>query len=278
MKRRKYLSGLFTFVCLLLANMVCAQGTEIHGPYQLEVTWDKTTVLVFPGNVLSIDRGHKALLAQKDDVAGNILKIKGGERHFPATNLHVVTDRGVLYQFEVRYSDYPYKTTHYIESADQHTLQFDFPHSKADFINCVNQIMGRKAKSKKTANKYKMGLSLLGIFQKDGVLYFQLGVENHSQIPFEIKELKAVVKDSKQVKRTSSREEAMEYRFSYFENGTDLNFGSPKVIVLAFPQFTIADKKHLHLLLSEKQGDRVISIKLKGKHLLKADSLSHVQL
>ncbi|MCH7400858.1 conjugative transposon protein TraN [Belliella kenyensis] len=265
--------------CLLLISFWTCKGLWAQEqPFPLEVTWDKTTVLVFPGEVISIDRGSRALLAQKDEVAGNVLKLKGGVRYFPVTNLHVITDKGVLYQFEVRYADRPLKTTHHMLEAGRANLLLNNEHNKVSFHYAVHQIIGNKVKVEKRVNKYQMRMSLLGIYQQEGMIYFHLGLENNAPLPFEIKELTATIKDKKQVKRTSSQTTPLEHTYNYFENGKQVISQKPKVVILAFPQFTIADKKQLHLQLNEKHGDRTLTLKLKGKHVLKAKRLADVQL
>ncbi|GAB2632868.1 conjugative transposon protein TraN [Belliella aquatica] len=265
---------MFLLLLMVLAPLAVfgqQQSKIISHPTPLEVAWDKTTVLVLDGNILSVDRGSKALLAQKDAAASNILKLKGGKRYFENTNLHVVTDQGLVYKFEVQYSDYPMKTTYDLMQSEKLTL--DFPHDQADFLNCVNQIIGNPMRSIKKQRKHRMAYHLFGIYQKDGVLYFQLGLENQSNIPFEIEEINAVIRDKKQVKRTSVREDFIPQRYEYLQQGSNLSSKDTKVMVLAYPQFTIADKKQLHLLLHEEKGDRNMSLKIKGKRLLKAKRL-----
>lgn len=246
MQRFKSILGQsLTFISVLFWNIQNSEAQQksrvIAYPTPIEVTWDKTTVLLLDGSILSVDRGNRYLLAQKDQAANNLLKLKGGQRYFPNTNLHVVTDLGLVYKFEVRYTDAPQKTTYDLMQGEE--LVLDFPHNQADFLNNVNQIIGKKIRSMKRKQKYRMDFHLLGIYQQDAVLYFQLGVSNKSEMPYEIKELKAKIKDKKQAKRTSIREEDVASRYEYFQGGKSLQAKDHKIIILAYPQFTIADKK-----------------------------------
>jgi conjugative transposon TraN protein len=279
MQRFKSILGQsLTFISVLFWNIQNSEAQQksrvIAYPTPIEVTWDKTTVLFLDGSILSVDRGNRYLLAQKDQAANNLLKLKGGQRYFPNTNLHVVTDLGLVYKFEVRYTDAPQKTTYDLMQGEE--LVLDFPHNQADFLNNVNQIIGKKIRSMKRKQKYRMDFHLLGIYQQDAVLYFQLGVSNKSEMPYEIKELKAKIKDKKQAKRTSIREEDVASRYEYFQGGKSLQAKDHKIIILAYPQFTIADKKQLHLLIDEDHGDRNLYLKIKGKQLLKSRRLTTI--
>lgn len=44
----------------------------------IEVTWDKTTVLIFDSPIQSVDRGNRFLLSEQDSKALNMLKLKAG--------------------------------------------------------------------------------------------------------------------------------------------------------------------------------------------------------
>jgi len=74
-------------------------------PVKLEVTVNKTTNLVFPIAIISIDRGSESIVVQK--ATENILRIKAVSPAFAETNLSVVTSDGKLYSFLVNYSPDP---------------------------------------------------------------------------------------------------------------------------------------------------------------------------
>jgi hypothetical protein len=94
----------------LLIGIFCLYS--ITGTAQsLEVSWDKTTVLIFDSRIQSIDRGSRLLLGQQDDKALNLLKLKAGSKELPETTLHVLTADGDLHEFQVKYSESPMKTT-----------------------------------------------------------------------------------------------------------------------------------------------------------------------
>src|SRR5690625_3087336 len=81
--------------------------TSLVKPYQLDITWHKTTLIIFPESIQSADRGDKYVLAQKVKGTDNILKVKAGQKDFKQSNLSVITKDGKVYSFTVNYSDDP---------------------------------------------------------------------------------------------------------------------------------------------------------------------------
>src|ERR1044072_5277671 len=76
-------------------------------PYPLVVTYYKTTNLIFPYNIKSVDRGSKDILVQKAKGVENILQVKAGKMGFDETNLTVITADGKLYSYLLNYVDTP---------------------------------------------------------------------------------------------------------------------------------------------------------------------------
>ena len=86
-------------------------------PYGLEVTFDKTTHLIFPAAICYVDLGSNNLIAGKAEGAENVLRVKAAVRDFETeTNLSVICDDGSLYSFNVKYADEPEKLS--VEMAD----------------------------------------------------------------------------------------------------------------------------------------------------------------
>ncbi|MEJ7829531.1 MAG: DUF4138 domain-containing protein, partial [Segetibacter sp.] len=82
------------------------QATIIE-PYPLKITLNKTTNLIFPYSIKSVDRGSADVLAQKAKGVENILLVKAGKENFAETNLSVITTDGKLYSFVVDYINNP---------------------------------------------------------------------------------------------------------------------------------------------------------------------------
>jgi len=80
---------------------------EITRSYPLQITTGKTSSLIFPGIIKSVDRGSREVLAQKAKDVSNVLHVKAAKEDFSETNLTVITADGLLYHFTVRYAADP---------------------------------------------------------------------------------------------------------------------------------------------------------------------------
>ena len=79
-------------------------------PYALEVTFNKTTHVIFPSAIRYVDLGSADLLAAKADGTENVLRVKAALRDFSReSNLSVITEDGAYYTFNVKYADEPQK-------------------------------------------------------------------------------------------------------------------------------------------------------------------------
>ena len=77
-------------------------------PRQVEVSFNKTTHLIFPAPVQYVDLGSTDIIADKAAGAANVVRLKAAVRDFQAeTNLTVITADGRFYAFDVRYADDP---------------------------------------------------------------------------------------------------------------------------------------------------------------------------
>ena len=76
-------------------------------PYHVNITLNKTTHLIFPCSIKSVDRGSGEVLAQKAKGVDNILLVKAGRENFTETNLSVITTDGKLYSFLLDYTSNP---------------------------------------------------------------------------------------------------------------------------------------------------------------------------
>lgn len=69
-------------------------------PYGLEVTYDKTTHIIFPSAVRYVDLGSPNLVAGKADGAENVIRVKAVVKDFRnETNMSVITESGSFYTF-----------------------------------------------------------------------------------------------------------------------------------------------------------------------------------
>lgn len=282
MKRNIFL--LILTLCAVLLQKGNAQTAEkalfeqafIHA-YPIEITWDKTTVLVFPSAVESADRGSKHILTQKDKKASNVLKLKAGKRKFTESNLNVITADGKLYHFTVSYCENPSGLTldmgKQLEKEKQVALFENLTLNPDQVGAYARKIAPLKPFLRKKERDHWMQLHLQGVYIVEGVLFFQFGLTNRSRIDYNIDQLRYSVKDRKLAKRTAERQEEKTPLLSWFECGEcgeGVSGQHSNTLVIAFKQFTIADKKEFVVQVLEKSGDRHLTLRIKGRDILKA--------
>src|SRR5690606_31821693 len=98
------------FILIFTSKPVYSQGgfeKSFIQPYPIGITYSKTTNLIFPYAIVSVDRGSKDVLVQQAKGAENILHVKAGKEDFEETNLTVVTAEGHLYSYVLHYTDQP---------------------------------------------------------------------------------------------------------------------------------------------------------------------------
>ena len=117
--------------------------------------------------------------------------------------------------------------------------------------------------------KYNMKSSVIGIYIKENVIYYQLYIENNGPVDYDIDLLRFYIKDKKKSKRTAVQEN--EQKPLYIAgNISKVKAGEISVIVFALDKFTIPDKKYLAVQIMEKNGGRHFLMKVNNKKIMKA--------
>lgn len=254
---------------------VKANSQPVTETPNIEVTFNKTSSIVFPAVITSVDRGSRDVLAQKAKGVNNVLQLKAGRTNFKETNLTVITADGKLHHFFVRYADEPSTfTIQAVENAedDQKTipLLFQTEMTEADMENYSRSILSSQKKIRlKSTGKYDMRLSLQGIYIQDNIMFYHLKVINKSNIPFHTDMLRFFVKDKQKAKRTASQE-VIEAPICHYGNAEMIKGKSSQDLIYALPKFTIPDAKVLTIELMEKKGGRHLQLRIKNKTIVKA--------
>lgn len=266
------------WIAFLLSRISFAQINDEAkmATYPIQVGWDKTTVLVFPSEVSSADFGSSAVISQKDKAAPNVIKLKARERFFSSTSMYVITVDGKLYPFTVSYTDFP--DVRPIDMGRQLNMGSSEALLKGLSMRptSMNRILDELSHSGSGVKSWgkKQGQVRLGkgtMVEKNGMLFFQVVVDNWSGVYFLPDQWKFTVQDKNQSKRTAIRQLSIEpVAFSDFKGVLGK---STSLAVFAFPGFTISDAKELKVQVFEKKGDRNPEIFYSGKELLKVGKL-----
>src|SRR5258706_5798250 len=145
---------------------------EIVKTCPLEITFNKTSSIIFPALIKSVDRGSRDVLAQKAKGVGNVLQLKAGRENFPETNVTVITADGNLHLFIVNYSEQPKSLTVDMSNSDQSTqLLFQTKMTETEMENYASNIVKAKRRHIEKESKYKISLALNGVYIKDDVMF-----------------------------------------------------------------------------------------------------------
>src|SRR3970040_1351302 len=228
-------------------------------PDSLKIGYSKTTNIVFPFAIKSVDRGSEDVLVQKGKGFENILQIKAAKQEFVPTNLTVVTADGKLYSFLLSYDEQNPQlnlSVNTTEPLKQHVLFSSGSGNEQELQLYSKFALYDKCRIRgERESKYGIKLHLNGIFIQNDVMYYRIVVVNHSKIKYDIDQFRFFIRDSRKVKRTASQEIEIT-PLHILNNYETIDEESENTFVFAVAKFTIPEKKYLAIQLMEKDGGR----------------------
>ena len=307
MKSKKIIIAIVLFLGILSINAQTSDerysgvsqtipNSSVVLPYALEVTYEKTSHLIFPSPICYVDLGSDNLIAGKAEDAENVLRVKATVRDFETeTNLSVICNDGSLYAFNVIYSNEPKQLTVEMQ---------DFLHSKA--MNRSGNLPGNKSSVyfselgnvspllvqliMKTiwynnnreikhigSNNFGVQFLLRGLYTHNGLLYFHTLINNQSNMFYNLDFITFKVVDKKIAKRTAIQEVALQPVRSFNDVGS-IRGNSMERSVFVLQQFTLPNDKVLLVTLFEQYGGRHQTFLLENEDLIRAKSIDHLKM
>ena len=258
-------------------------------PYKMEVTYDKTSHLIFPTAIRYVDLGSEYLIAGKAEDAENVLRVKASVRDFePETNFSVITNDGRFYSFNVYYSSYP-------EALSYDLLTMQKAVDKANGNDVLFEELGNNSPSlagllletiykndKRIvkhigAKSFGIQFILKGIYIHNGKYYFHTELRNKTNVPFQIDFINFKVVDKKVAKRTVVQERPM-IPLRTYKPLDEIGGKLTEQNVFLLDQFTIADDKVLLIEIFEKNGGRHQTLQVENSDLIKARLINDMHL
>ncbi len=246
--------------------------TKAIESYHVAIAFSKTTNIIFPYSIVSVDIGSRDVLAQKAKGVENILQIKAAKDSFPQTNISIVTADGKLTSFLVDYAEQPTVLNLSLTSAAKQNTIF-IPSESINQEQMENYaLMAFESRHKMRGIKDKtfgIRLKLNALFIHDNIMLMRFNIANETNINYDIDQLRMYIRDQKKSKRTATQE--IEILPVLVHNNTNKVIGqSDTTIVFVVPKFTIPDKKYLAIQLMEKNGGRHLELHVKNKEIVKA--------
>lgn len=270
-----------------IAKMPLTLG--IIEPYEMEVTYDKTSHLIFPSGIRYVDLGSDYLIAGKAEDAENVLRVKAAVKEFKQeTNFSVITNDGRFYNFNVYYNSCP-QTLSYdlqkmqkaVDRANGNDVLFEEMGDNSPTLAglLMENIYKKDKRYVKHIGAKSFGIlfTLKGIYIHNGKYYFHTEVKNRTNLPFMIDFINFKVVDKKLAKRTVLQERTMIPLRTY--KSLDLIEGTTTdQNVFLLDQFTIGDDKVLQIEIFEKNGSRQQTLQLENTDLIKARLVNDLHL
>ncbi len=266
----KIINYLFLTSLLLVSVLVYPQlnsrETVNEDQYEnLQIGYSKTTSIVFPYSIKSVDKGSADVLVQKAKGVENILLLKAAKQYFFQTNLTVVTTDARLYVFVLNYNedcpDLNIKAEN--AAAASKDILFSMENENQKKIEQLASLV--LSKKKKTSglkkSKFQIRLEVNGIFIDQDVLYLRVVFENKSKINYDIDQLRFFIRDQRKSKRTASQEIEILPLYTTSSSAV-IPYKSEVIKVYALEKFTIPENKYLTLQLIEKNGGRHLEVNI----------------
>lgn len=262
-------------------------------PYGVEVTFDKTTTIIFPSPIKDVDLGSANIIAGRANSSDNVLRVKAAIRGFEQeTNLSAITEEGSFYTFNIRYADEPVKLN--IEMKDfmhdgdavnrpNNSLEIYLKELGSESPKLVHLIMRSIYHTDKRLIKHigskRFGIQYLlkGIYSHNNLLYLHTQIKNESNVPFDIDFIRFKIVDKKVAKRTAIQETVI-IPLRAYNRVTSVYGNSSEKTVFTIEKITIPDDKKLIVELFEKNGGRNQSFTIENEDLVRAEKINELKV
>ncbi|CUP58396.1 conjugative transposon protein TraN [Bacteroides uniformis] len=262
-------------------------------PYGLEVTYGKTTHIIFPSAVRYVDLGSPNLVAGKADGAENVIRVKAVVKNFrDETNMSVITESGSFYTFNVKYADEPLLLSIEMKDFIHDGSKVNRPNNALDIylkelgsespklVQLINKSIHKENKRHvKHIGSKAFGIQYLlrGIYTHNGLLYFHTQVRNQSNVPFEVDFVTFKIVDKKVMKRTAIQEQIV-FPLRAYNYATLVAGNKDERTVFTFDKFTIPAGKVLVVELNEKSGGRHQSFTVESEDIVRAKVINELKV
>lgn len=265
------------------------EDRNIVRSYYVDLAFNKTTCIIFKSPIRSVDLGSKDIIADKASAVDNVLRVKASSIGFNETNFSVMTADGQFYSFVVNYNEYPtmlaldlsVNTDGIVQQKAQMVKQkgtvvsfAGVNTSQQEIVqNCARIVDHHRRVKHVGINKYDIQASLRGLYYKDNILYYKIGVKNKSNINYDLDYIRFFVVDKTVAKETSHQELEVVPLYVYNQPLVVIPGQATIEKVYAFQKFTIPDDKVVQIIMGEKNGGRTVSFTMANQDILNADVL-----
>jgi hypothetical protein len=248
-------------------------------PYEVIVSNQVTTVLVFPAPVVDIDRGKSTLLASKVSNTSNVLKIKASGSIADTTSLHVFTADGLVNTFVVYMQPTLPTLTHIlvdsavlVDSAGSGQVKYQhIEHAPAEWDSLAAAVHEAPDFLRVKRKRYRVSVRLAGIYSSGNSLFYKLEIRNRGKLSYCPVSIQTYRTDQKVSKKTSFQQIVVPIRFQ--EKIPQIP-GTEKVTwVMAISREDLPGDKRLSIELHEANGGRPLQLTVPVRKLFSTITL-----
>jgi conjugative transposon TraN protein len=202
----------------------------------------------------------------------NVLRIKPLTDSVGILGYVTIATERQLIQFEMVYTrDIQKACKQYTVKQAQAFQHPDVKLSEKEMRSLSETILKKESKHKRTIEKNKITLMLNNVYVVNDHYFFDITIQNQSNIAFAIDQIRFKIEDEKVSKATNFQQIETTPKYQY-NHGTDFTKSYRNVYV--FDKFTFPNDKILTIELAEKQvSGRAEVLKIKYKDILTAETL-----
>lgn len=262
-------------------------------PYGLEVTFSKTTHVIFPAPIRYVDLGSTNIIAAQAGDVLNVLRVKSAVEGFTEeTNLSVICEDGSYYAFNVKYAEEPEQLSvemkDFLYSGDNGRLPSNlsdlyFKELGSESPMLVKLIMqtitdnNRRLIKHIGAKQFGLRFLLRGMYAHNGLLYFHFNIQNGTDMPYYIDHMDFRIVDKKLAKQTAMQELTLPPLRAY-NNESVIKPRKTLNCVWCLEQFSLPNDKSLQVTLYERNGGRHLSFTVDADDLLLTSDIEKLRL
>lgn len=284
----------YVLLCILTVNTITAQdynqsinlsNAEVI-PYEIELTQNKTTHILFPSSIEYVDLGSSEIIASKVEVTSNVLRLKTIREDVTPTNFTVITNDGKYYSFNANYNEEPKQLSYDLTKFEKQNIKQqsevlfkDLGKTAPSLADLFMKAIIKKNKKELNIKSKNYGVEawLKSIYTQEGKLYFHISINNKSNLPYEVDYVSFKIKDRRTTKRTTVQEVSLKP----IRSNNDfqiINSQSKQDNVFMLDQFTLSDKQVLLIEVNEMNGVRNKVLKVKSSVPVKAKQIKRLLL
>jgi hypothetical protein len=210
----------------------------------------------------------------------NALELKALKRHFPPTNLAVYALDGRLYSFDLQYADDPPQLSFLVanssvfrQPATPANVQLSgLPANMEKLAADARFLEQQPPFLKPSARDQGVSNSLRGIYLADGLIWMTFAIHNTSSIPFQIDHVRIYSEDRKLFKRHASQE--LPFKPLFQDIPVFAPPRPPQATAVALLLTTVGKGRRVIIEMQEKDGARLVRLRLGGSILTKAKQVN----